>query len=887
MEMNGLDMKQQLQTIYLKDYRPPAYLVDVVDLHVELDPVRTRVRSRLEIRANPALTGPPGDLLLDGRQLTLLQVSLDGRELTTGEYRLTDESMMVPGVPEFFSLETLVEINPDANTALEGLYRASGIFCTQCEAQGFRKITFFPDRPDVMARFTTTLVAERECAPVLLANGNLVDSGGLSDRRHFVTFADPFPKPSYLFAMVAGPLVDVADQFTTMSGRDVDLQLFVEERNRYKCEHAMASLKNAMRWDEETYGLEYDLDEYKIVAVDDFNMGAMENKGLNVFNSKYVLASPDTATDTDYQGIEGVIGHEYFHNWTGNRVTCRDWFQLSLKEGLTVFRDQEFSADMGSRAVKRITDVRLLRNVQFPEDAGPMAHPVRPESYIEINNFYTATVYNKGAEVIRMYQTLLGVEGFRRGLDLYLDRHDGQAVTTDDFLAAMADANGADLDQFRLWYSQSGTPVVDVKGVYDEQSGEFRLQFHQSCPETPGQPHKQPFLIPLHIGLLGPDGKDLPLQLVGSEPSPGATQILKIMATDQEFVFVNMPCRPVPSLLRNFSAPIKIRYPYSRQDLAFLFAHDSDAFNRWEAGQRLATEVMLEMLAATVDNDRLQVPRDFLAAFRAALTDRKADPALLALALSLPAETELAEAMTIADPGAVHAVRQGLRTALARELHREFTTVMIAMQDHDLYTLTPLAIGRRSLKNLCLGYLAQLAEADIQHICFDQFIDASNMTDRMAALTCLVHNHLPKWEEALEAFYHQFDGDPLVIDKWFSLQATSPHPDTLFRVSELMDHPAFSMRNPNRVRALIGTFAHGNPALFHDLSGAGYTFVTERVIELDKINPQVAARLVAPLSRWRRFDHDRQLLMKQQLERLRSQHNLSNDVGEIVEKSLN
>jgi aminopeptidase N len=879
-------MKQELQAIYLKDYRPPAYLVDAVDLHVELDPVRTRVRSRLKIRANSALGCPPGDLFLNGRQLSLLQVSLDGRELAAGDYRLNDEGLVIPNVPEVFSLETLLEVNPDANTALEGLYRASGIFCTQCEAQGFRKITFFPDRPDVMSRFTTTLVGERAVAPVLLANGNLVDSGVLGDGRHYATFTDPFPKPSYLFAMVAGPLVVVEDRFTTMSGRDVALQLFVEERNRYKCDHAMASLKNAMRWDETTYGLEYDLDEYKIVAVDDFNMGAMENKGLNVFNSKYVLASPETATDTDYQGIEGVIAHEYFHNWTGNRVTCRDWFQLSLKEGLTVFRDQEFSADMGSRAVKRISDVRLLRNVQFPEDAGPMAHPVRPESYIEINNFYTSTVYNKGAEVIRMYRTLLGEEGFRLGMDLYFDRHDGQAVTTDDFLAAMADANGVDLSQFRLWYSQSGTPVLDVKGVYDEQSKEFRLQVHQSCPETPGQTHKEPFLIPLQVGLLGPDGKDMPLQVAGAALSVGPSQTMKIAETDQEFVFVNVPSLPVPSLLRDFSAPVKIRYPYSRHDLAFLFAHDSDAFNRWEAGQRLATEVMLEMLGETAGKGSLQAPQDFLAAFRAALTDRKADPALLALALSLPAETELAEAMTIADPGAVHAIRQGLRTALAQDLHREFTTVMIAMQDHNLYSLTPLAIGRRSLKNLCLGYLAQLGESDIQHICFDQFIDAKNMTDRMAALTCLAHNHLPMWEEALAAFYHQFEKDPLVIDKWFSLQATSPHPDTLSRVGELMGHPAFTMRNPNRVRALIGAFAHGNPALFHDLSGAGYAFVAERVMELDTINPQVAARLAAPLSRWRRFDPARQELMKKQLERLRSQKTLSTDVGEIVQKSL-
>ena len=880
-------MKQAMQTIYLKDYQPPTYLVDAIDLHVELDPNRTRVRTRLQMRVNPAATDPSGSLTLDGRHLELCHVKLDGRELTTAEYLLDGQGLTVPGVPEQFTLDTLVEINPEANTALEGLYRASGIFCTQCEAQGFRKITFYPDRPDVMARYTTTLVGHRDSTPVLLANGNLTASGALDDGRHFATYEDPFPKPSYLFAMVAGPLTVIEDNFVTMSGRTVSLQIFVEERNRYKCDHAMASLKNAMRWDEESYGLEYDLDEYKVVAVDDFNMGAMENKGLNVFNSKYVLARPETATDADFQGIEGVIAHEYFHNWTGNRVTCRDWFQLSLKEGLTVFRDQEFSAEMGSRAVKRISDVRLLRNIQFPEDAGPMAHPVRPEAYIEINNFYTATVYNKGAEVIRMYQTELGEEGFRRGIDLYFARHDGQAVTTDDFLAAMADANGADLNQFRLWYSQAGTPLLDVSSVYDESSREFRLHVRQSCPDTPGQTGKQPFLIPLQVGLLGADGHDLPLQLDGEDLPYGTSRTLQITADDQQFVFVNLPVAPVPSLLRGFSAPVKIRYAYSRQELAFLFAHDSDAFNRWDAGQRLATEVLLEMIAESARGGQPQAPADFLLAFRTALTDRSADPALLALALTLPGEMELAEAMTIADPGAIHRARQTLRSALALELHGEFTVVMVDMQDHGLYSLEPMAIGRRSLKNLCLGYLALLDKRDVQQVCFDQFIDANNMTDRLAALTCLVHNNLPKWEEALAAFYHHFEDDPLVVDKWFTLQATSPQPETLVRVRELMGHPAFTMLNPNRVRALVGAFAHGNPALFHDLSGAGYAFVTDRVLELDALNPQVAARMMAPLSRWRRYDRNRQTLMRQQLERLRAQAELSSDVGEIVQKSLN
>jgi len=879
-------MKSKLQTIYLKDYRPPSYLVETVDLHIELSPAQTKVCTTIQIKANPDCSEKRAGLHLYGRQLELLSIKLDGRELTAGEYQVDSEGLTIPVVPERFVLETLVEINPDGNTALEGLYRASEIFCTQCEAQGFRKITFYPDRPDVMARFTTTLVGELETTPVLLANGNLIESGHLDDGRHYARFEDPFPKPSYLFAMVAGKLTAIDDSFVTMSGRKVSLQIFVEERNRYKCEHAMLSLKNAMRWDEEVFGLEYDLDEYKVVAVDDFNMGAMENKGLNVFNSKYVLAKAETATDVDFQGIEGVIGHEYFHNWTGNRVTCRDWFQLSLKEGLTVFRDQEFSADMGSRAVKRIGEVRLLRNFQFPEDAGPMSHPVRPESYIEINNFYTATVYNKGAEVIRMYQTLLGKEGFQRGMKLYFERHDGQAVTTDDFLAAMADATGTDLNQFKRWYSQAGTPVLDIEGRYDDEAKTFCLTVRQSCAETPEQSAKQPFLIPLRVGLLGPDGQDLPLQLDHEKKAQVGSRTLELTEAEQTFTFVNLSVAPVPSLLRDFSAPVKVHYAYDREDLTFLFAYDSDAFNRWEAGQRLATDLLLEMVGDIRAKRAAEVPGDFLAAFRSALQDREADPALLSLALTLPGEVELAEAMGVADPGAIHAARQTLRKTLALELKEELTAVLGAMQDNGLYSLNSQAIGRRSLKNLCLGYLALLDTPSIQQNCFDRFVDADNMTDRMAALTCLVHNRLPRWEEALAAFYHQFETDPLVVDKWFTLQATSPQSETHTEIETLMAHPDFTMRNPNRVRSLVGAFAQGNPVRFHDLSGAGYVFLADRVIELDILNPQVAARLVSPLSRWRRYDSERQDMMKVQLERIQLQENLSTDVREIVGKSL-
>ncbi|TLM64987.1 MAG: aminopeptidase N [Deltaproteobacteria bacterium] len=876
----------ELQTVYLKDYAPPAYLVDHVELHVELEPAATRVRAKLQLHANPAAGPPAGRLHLDGRGLELLAIALDDTPLAPSAYAVDTEGVTIAGVPERFSLETLVRIDPAGNTALEGLYRAGGIFCTQCEAQGFRKITFYPDRPDVMARFTVTLAGDRELCPVLLANGNLTASGPLDGNRHFATFNDPFPKPAYLFAMVAGPLVAIEDRFVTASGREVRLQIFVEERNRDKCGHAMASLKHAMRWDEESFGLECDLDEYKIVAVDDFNMGAMENKGLNVFNSRYVLADPDTATDADFQGVEAVIGHEYFHNWTGNRVTCRDWFQLSLKEGLTVFRDQEFSADMGSRAVKRIADVRLLRNGQFPEDAGPMAHPVRPESYVEINNFYTATVYNKGAEVIRMYRTLLGADGFRRGLRLYLERFDGQAVTTDDFLAAMAEANAADLSQFRRWYSQAGTPVLDVSGRYDAAERAYTLQVRQSCPPTPGQPVKEPFLIPLAVGLLGPDGRDLPLQLAG-ETGPGAgTRVLRVAADEQSFRFVNVPVPPVPSLLRDFSAPVRLEFPCGDAELAFLFAHDSDPFSRWEAGQRLAGRVLLTMIADLQAGRAPQVPAVFLAAFRAALTDAAADPAFLALALTLPGEIELAEAMTVADPGAVHAARQHLRRMLAAELAGEFRAVMAGLHAAGPYRPSAAAIGRRSLKNLCLSYLTLLETPDVAACCLAQFEGADNMTDRLAALVCLANGAMPQRELALAEFYRRYQAEPLVVDKWFAAQAASPRADTLAQVQELLRHPAFTLKNPNRVRALIGTFAHGNPARFHDPSGDGYRFVADRVIELDPLNPQVAARLVAALSRWQRFDAARQGRMRAELERIRQRPELSRDVAEIVGKSL-
>jgi len=876
----------ELQVIRLEDYTPPPYLVDEIELNVELVPTATLVQAQLRLRANPEAGVPAGRLRLDGRQLELLAIAVDGAPLDSSAYLLDDEGLILCDVPEQFVLTTTVRINPEGNTALEGLYRASGIFCTQCEAQGFRKITFYPDRPDVMARFRVTLTGDRDLCPVMLANGNLTDRGSFADGRHFATFVDPFPKPAYLFAMVAGPLVTIEDRYITGSGREVKLQIFVEARNLARCGHAMAALKNAMRWDEETFGLECDLDEYKIVAVDDFNMGAMENKGLNVFNSKYVLADPDTATDADFQGVEAVIGHEYFHNWTGNRVTCRDWFQLSLKEGLTVFRDQEFSAAMGSSAVKRISDVRLLRNGQFPEDAGPMAHPVRPEAYVEINNFYTATVYNKGAEVIRMYQTLLGVDGFKRGLKLYLQSFDGQAVTTDDFLAAMSAANAIDLTQFQRWYSQAGTPVVEVSAEYAAESAEYRLSVRQSCPPTPGQAEKAPFLIPLAVGLLGPDGRDLPLQLAGDAAATAGPRVLKVSAAEQTFCFLSVPHPPVPSLLRGFSAPVRVNFAYTAEQLAFLFAHDSDPFNRWEAGQRLATQLLLAMIQNLQAGAVPDVPESFVAAFKAALTDAAADPALLALALTLPGEVELAEAMTTADPAAVHLARQRLRFELASRLAGEFRTVMAAMGDDGPYQLTAAAIGRRSLKNVCLAYLALLETSDVAALCLAQFEGTDNMTDRLAALTCLANSQMAQREAVLAAFYRRYQDDPLVVDKWFAVQAASFRDDTLAQVRTLLDHPAFTMKNPNRVRSLVGVFAHGNPVRFHDPDGAGYRFLADQVLALDRLNPQVAARMVAALSRWRRYDAGRQALMLTELRRIQAQPGLSRDVGEIVEKSL-
>ncbi len=872
-------------TIYLKDYTPPAYLVETVELEFDLDEQDTVVRAKLAMRRNPDHPQANPPLVLDGQQLELLELRLDGRELQEGDYTLDDEHLTIEDVPEAFTLESTVRIHPAANTALEGLYHSGHMLCTQCEAEGFRRITFYPDRPDVMARFTVTLRGDKGRYPVLLSNGNPVAQGEEGDR-HWVRWADPFPKPSYLFAVVAGQLECVEDSFTTMSGREVALRLYVEKENLGKTDHALASLKQAMRWDEETYGREYDLDIYMIVAVNDFNMGAMENKGLNIFNASCVLASPETATDGDYYNIQSIIGHEYFHNWSGNRVTCRDWFQLSLKEGFTVFRDQEFSADLNSRGVKRIDDVNVLRTHQFAEDASPMAHPVRPDHYIEINNFYTVTVYNKGAEVVRMIRELTGREGFRKGTDLYFERHDGQAVTTDDFVRAMEDANGIDLTQFQRWYDQAGTPEITVREDWDEAQGVYSLTLAQSCPPTPGQPEKKPFHIPVAVGLMDAQGNDLPLQLEGERAPGGTERVLSLTEPEQTFRFVGLRERPRPSILRRFSAPVKLHTGHTDADWRFRLAHDSDDFNRWEAGQELAMDALLRLVRDVQQGRELAVDTKLLDAFGKVLNDPGIDKALAARILTLPSESYIADQMDVVDVEAIHEARQFLRRQLAAHLRGDFLRIFEANVETGPYRFSADDMARRSFKNMALGYLVALDEPAFHELCVDQYEARHNMTDMMAALSLLADLDIPARQAALDDFYARFRHDPQVVEKWLALQAGSSLPDTLDRVKALMQHPAFDRKNPNKVRALIGRFCAGNPLRFHAADGAGYRFLADRVLELDPLNPSIAARLVKTFSRWRRHDPARQALMKAQLERIVAREGLSKDVYEIASRSL-
>ena len=869
--------------IRLADYAPPDYTVDSVALHVALDPERTSVEARLAIRAQ--FDGPDGSrpLRLDGAGLPLDAVAIDGRSLAPEEYAHDETGLVVHAPPRAFSLTTRTTVAPARNTALNGLYISSGMYCTQCEAEGFRCIAFALDRPDVLATYTVTIDADRESCPVLLSNGNLVEEADLGGGRHRAVWHDPFPKPSYLFALVAGDLDCLADSFTTASGREVALKIWSEHGDRDRCAYAMGALKRAMRWDETRYGLEYDLDIFNIVAVSDFNMGAMENKSLNIFNSALVLASPETATDGEYRAIEGVIAHEYFHNWTGNRVTCRDWFQLSLKEGLTVYRDQEFSADMHSRPVKRIADVNSLREHQFAEDASPMAHPVRPASYIEINNFYTPTVYEKGAEVIRMIERILGRDGFARGLALYLERHDGQAVTCDDFVAAMEDASGVDLAQFRLWYSQAGTPEVTASGRWDAASATYELTLAQTTPATERQPDKQALHIPFEVGLIGPNGAEVATVLDGREAS---SHVLELVRDRQTFRFRNVGVRPVPSLNRGFSAPVLLEAGLDDDDSAFLMAHDPDAFARWDAGQQYGTRVMLDMVAGIRDGHAPQADERHVEALGATLADSSLDPAFKALALSIPAESFLADRMAIVDVDAIHAARECVRLAAGERFREAWLAAWRACLDTAPYSPDAEQAGRRALKRVALSWYAAPADEAAIALVTEQYANAGNMTDRLAALDLVAAIDTPHRQACLDDFHDRFRDDPLVINKWLRVQATSPLPGGVERVAALLGHAAWNPSNPNRVYALIGAFAMRNPVNFHRRDGAGYGFLADRLIELDGRNPQLAARLVDPLIRWRRQDAARQALMKAALSRIRAREGLSRDMAEKIDRSL-
>jgi aminopeptidase N len=859
------------QTIYLKDYTPPAFLVDSVDLDFVIEGGGTTVTTTLALRRNPAIAAQP--LVLDGEELETLSVAVDGEKVP---FSVTPNTLIIAEVPDAFTLRTVVRIDPDANTGLSGLYRSRDGYFTQCEAQGFRRITWFLDRPDVMSTYSVTLHADKAKFPVLLVNGNPVAAGDEADGRHWATWEDPFKKPAYLFAVVAGKLDVLRDTFTTASGRSVQLAIYVEPGKLDQCAHAMAALQKSMKWDEERFGLECDLDHYMIVAVGDFNMGAMENKGLNIFNTKYVLARADVATDVDFENIDRVVAHEYFHNWTGNRVTCRDWFQLSLKEGLTVFRDQEFGADLHNRSTARIREVRGLRAAQFPEDAGPMSHPVRPASFVEINNFYTATVYEKGAEVIRMIQTLIGRDGFRKGMDEYFRRHDGQAVTCEDFVAAMAAASGFDFTQFMRWYNQPGTPHVAVDGYFDAESKTYTLTCMQSNSRASDA---APYLIPLRVAMFAEDGRLL----------PGSERLLQLTATTQSFVFNDLVSEPIPSLLRDFSAPVILDFDYTPEELAVLLAHENDPFNAWEAGQRLATQLILDATAAIAAGEIPLWPAGFVDAIRRLLQTQAArGAAFVAEALSLPGESTLAEMLDVVDPDALHAARNGLRRHLAEQLEKEFFGLYSALTVSEPYAPNSEQAGRRALRNLCLSYLLELDTPAARTLARKQFESADNMTDQFAALAALANVNAadcPERSTALAGFYARWQGEALVVDKWLAVQSTSRRPETLATVKALTTHPAFDLANPNKIYALIRAFG-GNLVRFNAADGSGYAFIAEQILALHDRNPQVASRLARCFDRWQKFDANRQAHARVALERIRDHDGLSRDVLEVVSRAL-
>jgi len=875
---------EEPRPVRLKEYRPPDWLIDTVNLDVSLDATATIVRAKLKLKPNSA--GVPAPLILDGEELKLRSLKLDGKPLADGSFLATPEQLTIAQPPNRpFELEIETIVNPAANSQLMGLYRAGTTYCTQCEAEGFRRITYFLDRPDVMAVYTTRIDADKTEAPVLLANGNLVAHGDVpGTNRHFAVWHDPFKKPCYLFALVGGNLSRVADSFTTMSGRQVALAIYVEPGKEERSRYAMDSLKRAMRWDEAVFGREYDLDIFMIVAVSAFNMGAMENKGLNIFNDKYVLASPATATDNDYAHIEAIIAHEYFHNWTGNRITCRDWFQLSLKEGLTVFRDQEFSADQRSRAVVRIGDVRALRAHQFVEDAGPLAHPVRADLYHEINNFYTTTVYDKGAEIVRMIKVLLGPDLFRQGMDLYFSRHDGEAATVEQFVQCFADVSGRDFSQFMRWYTQAGTPEIAVTPHYDARAKAYRLDIAQTIPPTPRQPHKDPMVIPLAVGLVGSDGGDLPLMLDGRKIERG---VIEMKEAGQSFVFIGVAERPIPSLNRGFSAPIKLILPIDADDLRFLAAHDRDPFNRWQAVQTLAMSLLTANVAALRAGAPVRDDEGLMGALGAILADAELEPAFIALTLTPPSEPDIArEIGRDVDPDAIFAARRHLRALTGKQLGPALADTYSRMITPGPYRPDAGSAGRRALKNVCLDLLAATDSSEAILRASSQYENADNMTDRMAALETLALHDRPECTAALEDFYARYADDPLIIDKWLVLQAMIPEPATLERVRALTEHPAFSMTNPNRVRSLIGSFAQGNPTQFNRPDGAGYDFVADIVLALDPKNPQMAARLMNAFRSWRALEAGRRARAQATLRRVASAPSLSRDVGDIVARTL-
>lgn len=874
----------QPRAIYLKDYQAPDYWIDTTDLTFDLFEDHALVTSVLGLRRNEDRGQDTPDLTLVGIDLELVSVCVDGSELTSDQYILGSESLTIPVTRKAFSLTVLTRIRPQENTSLEGLYKSNGMFCTQCEAEGFRKITYYLDRPDVMSKFTTKVIADKGRYPVLLSNGNDIARGEFESGRHWVTWEDPFKKPSYLFALVGGDLEVVEDTFTTMSGREVALRIFTESHNIDKCDHAMLSLKKSMKWDEEVYGREYDLDIFMIVAVDHFNMGAMENKGLNIFNSSCVLASPDTATDASYQRIEAIVAHEYFHNWSGNRVTCRDWFQLSLKEGFTVFRDAEFSADMNSRGVKRIEDASLLKTAQFAEDAGPMAHPIRPQSFIEISNFYTLTVYEKGCEVVRMIQTIVGKDNFRKGSDLYFNRFDGKAATCEDFVKAMEDASGVDLGQFRNWYNQAGTPVVTLTDGFDQESGQYALTIAQSCPATPGQDTKLPFHIPVAIALLDKEGKALPLNEAGE-----TERVLHVTAAEETWTFEGLTEKPLPSILRNFSAPVRVKYDYSREDLIFLMKHDSDGYNRWDAGQRLATAVIEDLVDGLLKEKDTEIDSRLIEAFGVVLADERLDKAVKAEMLKLPSEASLAEQAEEIHPLQICESRSRVRKAIAEAHKDKLLALYQALELKGEYRPEAGDIAKRTLRNICLDYLVELEDDSLQQLAEDQYRNASNMTDLRAAMGIVINSSYQSREtidSLLNDYLGRYKEDAVVMDSWFMMQSSSPFLGTLEHVRSLQEHDSFDSTSPNKLRALLGGFTSGNMKQFHSGKGEGYEFLADWIITLDKQNPQTASRLMTPLTRWKKYEPVIRERMRKALERIKAVPDLSTDIYEVVTKSL-